>query len=238
MEGPPCPRCGAPAWGARNLSLPYCNDCGWNLDEVCRLYHKHDRSFAWVVCGFAVVIGIPAIIRNPQKGVLLLVVMLAFSMLAIFSVGRSRSALRLKATRQAVAQRPGSDLSCATPNIMPTGVVGYAEALRAIPRPRAVRLKVVTRMAIAMIRVRGGIFVSVVVHDLLFPAPTIMMISNALSSIGLLLSAAMFWFMVPVPLRKEPRLNLLVNGEVLLARVARVPNDGGRENASALNFTT
>ena len=108
---------------------------------------------------------------------------------------------------------------------MPRGVVAYAEALRAIPRP-----------AIAMIRVMGGILVFVVVHDLLFPVHTIMMISNALSSMGLLLSGATFWFMVPVPLRREPRLNLLVNGEVLLARVARVSQRWGKGERLGFEF--
>lgn len=219
-----CPRCGA------DVRLPYCRDCGWNLDEVYRHSRKHDRSFAWMVCAFGVAICIPVIINDPRKGILALVIVLAFTLFVTFSTKYSKSTLGLNAMRVAVAKKPGTDLSSAVPDIMPARVVAYGEALRSIPRPRTVRLTGGARGTILMLRIIAGLFAAIALRFLAFPAQRVLKSSDALLFIGLLLFAAVLWFLAPIPLRKERRLDLLVNGEVILARVARAPQwwRGGR----------
>jgi hypothetical protein len=224
MDAPLCPRCGADtSWFAGAARLPYCNDCGWNLDEVYQGHQKHDRLFSWLICGFAVLICIPVIIHNPRRGILLLGGVLALAPLLILSVGRSKTTLRLKATREAVTQKPGSDLSSTAPIEMPPRVATYGEALRAIPRPRQIRLIGVARAAIGMVRAIAGVLALVAIRDLLFPHQRITEFSDALLPIGLLFLAFLLWFLVPIPLRKELRRDLLVNGEVVVARMAPIP---------------
>jgi hypothetical protein len=121
MEAPLCPRCGADTfWFPGAGRLPYCSECGWNLDEVYRSHHKQDRLFRWLICSFAVLICVPAIVSNPRQGVLLLAGL--FVLAAILFAGSSKTTLRLKATRQAVAQKPGSDLSSTAAMEMPPRV--------------------------------------------------------------------------------------------------------------------
>jgi len=49
METGLCPRCGSRVWFFLDMPAPYCNECGWNLDELYKGRHKHDRTFRWVV---------------------------------------------------------------------------------------------------------------------------------------------------------------------------------------------
>ncbi|PYU19843.1 MAG: hypothetical protein DMG30_23045 [Acidobacteria bacterium] len=49
------------------------------------------------------------------------------------------------------------------------------------------------------------------IHDLLFPQQRIVNLSGAVLPAVLLLVAVLAWFVIPVPLQKEPRLYELVS---------------------------
>src|SRR5215472_8604252 len=179
METGLCPRCGSRVYFIRGIPWPYCNECGWNLDQLYKGRHKNNRTFTRLVCGVATLICVPVIIHNPIEGLLFLGGALSLTIVLIFFIGQSKPNHRLLAARQAAANTEGADLSSAAPDTMPERVAAYGKALRSIPLPRKVRLIGTVRAAILALRAIAAALAFVGVRDLLFPRQRIVALSDA-----------------------------------------------------------
>ena len=54
---------------------------------------------------------------------------------------------------RAVASKPGAELSSTAPEITPAKVIGFAESLHCLPRPRQTRLNAMSRVTIWILRI-------------------------------------------------------------------------------------
>jgi hypothetical protein len=127
------------------------------------------------------------------------------------NTSRTNNLLRAVAS---VASKPGVELSSTAPEITPAKVIGFAESLHSLPRPRQTRLNAMSRVTIWILRIVPVFWGFSVVHTLVSPANRVgkfsgpgFYILEALLAIGL-------WFLLPLHFKKEPRIALLVDGEI------------------------
>jgi hypothetical protein len=223
MYAPLCPRCGLPvAYFRGNVSRAYCGECGWNLNEVSGSFRKQDAFFVWIVAGFSVLIAIPALLHGISwRGVLILFgVPGTIAALGLF--GNTKTRTRVDNLLYAVAKKPGADLSSATPETMPAKIITYVESLRSLPRPRQTRLNSITRTVIWLARLLPVFLGYFAFRSLFFPADrfgnfpgSALYLLTALFAIGL-------WFLIPIQLKNDPRLGLLIDGEIAMGRITPV----------------
>ena len=219
MDAPLCPRCGFAVvfWTAGRL--PFCAECGWNFEDVCKSFRKNGRHAAWIVGALPFLVGVRLLGHRANWSAALILFGIAGAVVALVASTRSRQNRRMEALRDAIERKPGSDLSSKSPAELPARAATFGESLRSLPRPRPVRLTPQTRATIWVLRVVPVFFAYWALHDLLFPRRPIGMVSGPAISALLLLMSVFAWFLLPRSLRRESRLLLLASGEVAIGRV-------------------
>jgi hypothetical protein len=105
---------------------------------------------------------------------------------------------------------------------MPAKIITYVESLRLPPRPRQARLNSITRRVIWLARLLPVFLGYFAFRSLFFPADrfgnfpgSALYLLTAMFAIGL-------WFLIPIQLKKDPRLDLLIDGEIAMGRITPV----------------
>lgn len=213
-----CPRCGLPvSYFGTEHGRPYCPACGWNLAEVTERFQKDGRNYIWFLGFVSLILAIALKHRFSRDGAYL-----AFAMLGILAAGGlfeiTRTRNRIRNLIESVAQKPGANLSSECGDEIPARAAAFREALRSIPRPRQVRPNSLTRALIWLFRLFPVVLAYFSLRDLFWPPNLLPVFPGAAPHVLFFLFAVGLWFLIPLPLKKEPHLALLVNGELALAR--------------------
>ena len=124
---------------------------------------------------------------------------------------------------RAVASKPGAELSSTAPEITPAKVIGFAESLHSLLRPRQTRMNDMSRVTIWILRMVPVFWGFSVVHTLVSPANRVGKFSGPSFYVLEALLAIELWFLLPLHFKKEPRIALLVDGGIATGKSLPVP---------------
>ena len=149
-----CPRCGLPvAYIGRERHRPYCKDCGWILNLGTRGSDKQHHFFPGMIIGIALLVAFDAALHDIPWHAFLFVYGGLGTVTAAGVFGIRNNTSRTNNLLRAVASKPGAELSSTAPEITPAKVIGFAESLHSLPRPRQTRLNAMSRVTIWILRI-------------------------------------------------------------------------------------
>ena len=129
-----CPRCGLDiCYFIAGGTSPYCAGCGWNLDRVSKPRLTNPMGFL-AIRSLPVLLTIIALLESASRRSVFLIFGISSALAILGEFGIRKNLKRMTSVVKTVSQKPGADLSSATPVTRPARVVAYEEQLRRHPR--------------------------------------------------------------------------------------------------------